>query len=128
MSDRLKELAQRTDDASLDEFIELLGKEGSMPVRLREATTENFPGLLNKLSPPTAAELNKAKQALKDDSKQMLANSYKAAHPNATPAEVAAFVQGRDPGPKSSSLDDSLRRAHPDWTPAAIAAFKRGRA
>jgi hypothetical protein len=126
MSDRLKELAQRTDDASLDEFIELLGKEGSMPVRLREASTSDFP-LLMPTAPPTKAELARAKQSLKDQDKEKLANSYKAAHPNATPSEVAAFVQGREPGPESSSLDDSLRRAHPNWTDAQIEIFKKGR-
>jgi hypothetical protein len=95
-------------------------------LELREASTSDFP-LLMPTAPPTAAELNKAKQSLKSRDKDALANSYKAAHPNATPSEVAAFVQGRDPGPESSSLDDSLRRAHPDWTDAQIEIFKKGR-
>jgi hypothetical protein len=128
MSDRLKELAQRTDDASLDEFIELLGKEVSRPVRLREASTSDFPMYFKtEPAPPTKAELARAKQALKDQDKEKLANSYKAAHPNATPSEVAAFVQGREPGPESSSLDDSLRRAHPNWSERQISIFKKGR-
>jgi hypothetical protein len=103
--------------------------EGSTPmteVSLREASTSDFP-LLMPTAPPTKAELARAKQALKAQDKEKLANSYKAAHPNATPSEVAAFVQGREPGPESSSLDDSLRRAHPNWSERQIEIFKKGR-
>lgn len=75
-------------------------------------------------NPPTKAELERARQSLGKDA---LANSYKRAHPEATPSEVAAFCQGRNPGPESSSLDDSIRRAHPDWTDRQIEIFKRGR-
>jgi hypothetical protein len=99
-------------------------------LELREASTSDFP-LLMPTAPPTKAELARAKQAVKADKEKQgrdaLANSYKAAHPNATPSEVAAFALGRNPDPEPESLEASIKRIHPDWTDAQIEIFKKGR-
>ena len=94
---------------------------------LRESSTSDFPMLFGKPAPPTQAELARARQSLKGKDKEALANSYKQTHPQATPAEISAFCQGRAPDPPCESLDDSLRKSNPEWTDAQIAIFKKGR-
>jgi len=75
---------------------------------------------------PTQAELAQARQHLRDKSRQALGDSYRASHPNATDAEVKAFMWGRDPEPAPDSLEASIRKSHPDWSDRQVEIFVRG--